>query len=208
MRRSVEVEDVCLLDYVSDYYINAKGKTVRRKKSIVVRVAPRILCNKSNKEQYEKYCYYQLMKFEPFRKLDGLTIEEEEEAENEITDTDGETIPLPSTKAFKKFIRTASKKLVNRIELMEDIESLANIQMPFEEAEEDPNKAQKDEEKDLGQKKIRDQDDWMKLCRPPNSSDDFDEDDTRDSEFNWSPKNITFSFLYTFGEKNITNTGH
>ncbi|XP_065826022.1 uncharacterized protein [Oscarella lobularis] len=199
MRRPVEIEDVCLLDYVSDYYINAKGKTVRRHKSVVVRVAPRILCNKSNKEQYEKYCYYQLMKFKPFRKLDHLTIEEEE-AENEITDTDGETIPLPSTKAFKKFIRTASMKLVNRIELMEDIESIVNIQMPFEETEEDPNKAQKDEEKDLGQKKIRDQDDWMKLCRPPNSADDFDEDDTRDSEFNqgdlahynWSEKLAQF----------------
>ena len=199
MRRPVDVEDVCLLDYVSDYYINAKGKTVRRHKSLVVRAVPRILCNKSNKEQYQKYCYYQLMKFKPFRTLDDLTIEEEE-AENEITYTDGKTIPLPSTKAFKKFIRTASRKLVNRIELMEDIESLANIQMPFEETEEDPNKAQKDEEKDLGHKKIRDQDDWMKLCRPPNSADDFGEDDTIDSEFNqgdlahynWSEKLAQF----------------
>ncbi|XP_065837259.1 ATP-dependent DNA helicase pif1-like [Oscarella lobularis] len=83
---------------------------------------------------------------------------------------------------------------------MEDIESIVNIQMPFEETEEDPNEAQKDEEKDLGQQKIRDQDDWMKLCRPPNSANNFDEDDTRDSEFNqgdlahynWSEKLAQF----------------
>ena len=56
--------------------------------------------------------------------------------------------------------------------------------MPFEETEKDPNKAHKDEDKVLGHKKIRDQDDWMQLCRPHNSSDDFDEDNTRDSEFN------------------------
>ena len=92
--------------------------------------------------------------------------------------------PCLPQKLSKKFIQTASKKLVNRIELMVDIESRVNIQMPFEETDEDQNKAQKDEEKDLGNKKIRDQYDWMKLCRPPDSSDDFDEDDTRDSEFN------------------------
>ena len=77
---------------------------------------------------------------------------------------------------------------------MEDIESIVNL------LKEDRNKAQKDEEKDLGQKKIRDQDDWMKLCRPPNSSDDFDENDTRDSDFNqgdlahynWSQKLAQF----------------
>ena len=54
------------------------------------------------------------MKFTPFRKLDDLTIEEEE-AENEITDTGSEAVLLPFTESFKKFIRTASKKFVNRI---------------------------------------------------------------------------------------------
>ena len=95
---------------------------MRRNKSIVVHVAPRILCNKSNKEQYEKYCYYQLRKFKLFRKLDDLTIEEEN-AENDITDTDGKNHSSAPHNSFQK--------LVNRIELMEDIESIANIQMPF-----------------------------------------------------------------------------
>ena len=57
MKRSAEAQNLCLMDYVSDYTYNSKGQLRKRDKSLVVRVVPRIPRDPKNAEKYEQYCY-------------------------------------------------------------------------------------------------------------------------------------------------------
>ena len=104
MKRSAEAQNLCLMDYVLDYTYNSKGQLRKSGKSLVVRVVPRIPRDPKNAEKYEQYCYYQLMKYKPFRQLSDLT-----------TAADGEV--LPATDSYKRFLITVGKSLRNKIEI-------------------------------------------------------------------------------------------
>ena len=54
MKRSAEAQNLCLMDYVSDYTYNSKGQLRKRGKSLVVRVVPRISRDPKNAEKSDK----------------------------------------------------------------------------------------------------------------------------------------------------------
>ena len=147
MKRSAEAQNLCLMDYDSDYTYNSKGQLRKRGKSLVVRVVPRIPCDPTNAKKYEQYCYYQLMKYKPFCQLSDLT-----------TAADGEV--LSAADSYKRFLITVGKSLRNKIEISNDIDAV--LTMPFDEASWESD----DDSKKENKKKGVDQDDWMKLFCP------------------------------------------
>ena len=124
---------MCLVDYVSYYTYNSKGQLRKRGKSLVVRVVPRIPRDPKNAEKYEQCCYYQLMKYKPFRQLSDLT-----------TAADGQV--LSAADSYKRFLITVGKSLRNKIEISNDIDAV--LTMPFDEAsEESDEEGKKEKEK-------------------------------------------------------------
>eukprot|EP00118_Oscarella_pearsei_P020682 m.225765 g.225765 ORF g.225765 m.225765 type:complete len:1796 (+) comp40019_c0_seq3:374-5761(+) len=165
MRRPKFADSLCLMDFVSDYRIDIKGEIKRRSKSVVVRVVPRIVCNPKNAATYEQYCYYQLMKYKPFRQLGDLK-----------TETCGQQ--ATAAESYRDFLASVGSSLQSRIDLSEDIDRLL-INGPDQQqrdceagksAESGENPAKRSRYENVGE-----QEDWMQLLCPSGDVDTHDD---------------------------------